>query len=380
MFDLSSILVSVAYSLCDVFELDSNEVDPSITVDGYAIPDPATLTDPVAASYAAYLRSAIPSIDPNYQFRKDMVRDIRYWWLTGRGDDVLLLWGPTGSGKTSVFEQWCARLGIPLFMAKGHRRFEPMEAFGQFVGGENGTTPWVDGPVTLAARYGLPCIINEYDRIAADRTIVFNDVFEGRSFPIPGKSGEVVTPQPGFAVVVTANTNLVEDLSGNYGTANTHDMSILERIVALHVGYPSDETETKLLEKELEVFSDDLLTYWFDQEGIKLSTQQGMKEGSAINRSEFIAGLVEVARRIRAQSKDGGNTSDAALERTMSTRILRKWARNTLAMASTPEKLGLSALHMSLKKYLSSLATESTRIALHQAVESVFGVGEVVKP
>jgi hypothetical protein len=255
-----------------------------------------------------------------------------------------------------------------------------MEAFGQFVGGENGTTPWVDGPVTLAARYGLPCIINEYDRIAADRTIVFNDVFEGRSFPIPGKSGEVVTPQPGFAVVVTANTNLVEDLSGNYGTANTHDMSILERIVALHVGYPTDETETKLLEKELEVFSDDLLTYWFDQEGIKLATQQGMKEGSAINRSEFIAGLVEVARRIRAQSKDGGNTSDAALERTMSTRILRKWARNTLAMASTPEKLGLSSLHMSLKKYLSSLATESTRIALHQAVESVFGVGEVVKP
>ena len=379
MLDLSSILVVVSYSLCAVFGLDPNEVDPSITVEGYAIPDPATLADPVAASYAAYLHSAIPPIDPNYQFRKELVRDIRYWWLTGDGD-VLLLWGPTGSGKTSVFEQWCARLGIPLFMAKGHRRLEPHEAFGQFVGGENGTTPWVDGPVTLAARFGLPCIINEYDRIAADRTIVFNDVFEGRSFPIPGKSGEVVTPQPGFRVALTANTNLVEDLSGNYGTANTHDISILERIVALHIGYPDDDTETKLLAKELEQFSDDLLTYWLDQEGVKLSTQAGIKEGSAISRGEFIAGLVEVARRIRAQSKDGGNTSDAALERTMSTRILRKWARNTLAMAGTPEKLGLSALHLSLKKYLSSLATESTRIALHQAVESVFGVGERVNP
>ena len=379
MFDLSSILVAVSYSLCEVFGLDPNEVDPSITVDGYAIPDPATLTNPVAASYATYLRSAIPPIDPNYQFRKELVRDIRYWWLTGDGD-VLLLWGPTGSGKTSVFEQWCARLGIPLFMAKGHRRFEPHEAFGQFVGGENGTTPWVDGPVTLAARYGLPCIINEYDRIAADRTIVFNDVFEGRSFPIPGKSGEVVSPQPGFRVVVTANTNLVEDLSGNYGTANTHDISILERIVALYIGYPDDDTETKLLENELEQFSDELLNYWLDQEGVKLSTSAGIKEGSAISRSEFIAGLVEVARRIRAQSKDGGNTSDAALERTMSTRTLRKWARHTLSMAATPEKLGLSALHLSLKKYLSSLSTESTRIALHQAVESVFGVGEVLMP
>ncbi len=379
MFDLSAILVQVSYSLCEVFGFDPNEVDPSITVDGFEIPDPATLADPVAQQYAAFLRAAVPPIDPYYQFRKDLVRDIRYWWLTGDGD-VLLLWGPTGSGKTSVFEQWCARLGIPLFMAKGHRRFEPMEAFGQFVGGENGTTPWVDGPVTLAARYGLPCIINEYDRIAADRTIVFNDVFEGRSFPIPGKSGEVVTPQPGFRVAITANTNLVEDLSGNYGTANTHDISILERIVALHVGYPSDDTEAKLLEKELEQFSDDLLSYWFDQEGIKISTPQGMKEGSAINRGEFIQGLLEVAKKIRAQSKDGGNTSDSALERTMSTRILRKWARHSVAQASAPEKLGLSALHLALKKYLSSLSTESTRIALHQAVENVFGVGEVVKP
>jgi len=379
MFDLSAILVQVSYSLCEVFGFDPNEVDPSITVDGFEIPDPATLADPVAQQYAAFLRAAVPPIDPYYQFRKDLVRDIRYWWLTGEGD-VLLLWGPTGSGKTSVFEQWCARLGIPLFMAKGHRRFEPMEAFGQFVGGENGTTPWVDGPVTLAARYGLPCIINEYDRIAADRTIVFNDVFEGRSFPIPGKSGEVVTPQPGFRVAITANTNLVEDLSGNYGTANTHDISILERIVALHVGYPSDDTEAKLLEKELEQFSDDLLSYWFDQEGIKISTPQGMKEGSAINRGEFIQGLLEVAKKIRAQSKDGGNTSDSALERTMSTRILRKWARHSVAQASAPEKLGLSALHLALKKYLSSLSTESTRIALHQAVENVFGVGEVVKP
>ena len=120
MFDLSSILVVVSYSLCEVFGLDPNEVDPSITVDGYVIPDPTTLADPVAASYAAYLRSAIPPIDPNYQFRKELVRDIRYWWLTGEGD-VLLLWGPTGSGKTSVFEQWCAHLGIPLFMAKGRR-------------------------------------------------------------------------------------------------------------------------------------------------------------------------------------------------------------------------------------------------------------------
>ena len=377
MFDLDSILVRVSYSLAQAFGLDPNEVDPQITVDGFAIPDPATLADPTAAAYAAYLRAAIPLRDPNYQFRKDLIRMVRYWWLTGAGD-VLLLWGPTGTGKTSLVEQWCAVLGIPLFMAKGHKRFEPMEAFGQFVGGENGSTPWVDGPITLAARYGLPCIINEYDRIGADRAIVFNDVFEGRSFPIPGKTGEVVTPRQGFRVAITANTNMVEDLSGNYGTACTQDVSQLERMVACYVSYPEKETEISLLERELEPFDDALFSYWFDQEGMKVSTPQGMKEGAAISRREFIEALVDVAGKIRAQSKDGGNTSDAALERTMSTRTLRKWAKGAVMQSGAPEKLGLSALHLALKQHLSSLATESTRIALHQAVESVFGVGECV--
>mgnify|MGYP001000004476 FL=1 len=378
MFDLSQILVPAEFSLQATFGLDPNVVHPSIMVDGFQIPDPATLADPDAAAYAVFLLSAIPPIDPNYQFRKDLIRSILLWWATGQGD-VMLLFGPTGTGKTSLIEQWCARLGIPLFMAKGHRRFEPMEAFGQFVGGEGGTTPWVDGPLTMAARFGLPVVINEYDRIAPDRAIVFNDVFEGRAFPLPGKSGEVVTPQPGFRVVLTANTNLVEDLSGNYGTANSHDISLLERLFAVQVGYPEAETERRLLEKELEPFDDQLLSYWFDQEGFKLATDAGIKEGSSINRAEFIHGLLEVADRIRKQSKDGGNTSDAALERTMSTRILRKWARSAAEQAHAPEKIGLSALHLALKQRLSQLATESTRIALHQAVESVFGVGEIIE-
>jgi len=90
MFDLSAILVQVSYSLCEVFGFDPNEVDPSITVDGFEIPDPATLADPVAQQYAAFLRAAVPPIDPYYQFRKDLVRDIRYWWLTGEGDVLLL--------------------------------------------------------------------------------------------------------------------------------------------------------------------------------------------------------------------------------------------------------------------------------------------------
>lgn len=373
---LERILVPQRISLQAAFNLDPQEVDPTIEVMGFDLPDPlpADSNDP-RAPYIAFLRSAVPAIDPLYEFRKELVRDIYYWWQSG--EDVLVLFGPTGSGKTSLLEQWCARLGVPLFAGKGHRGFEPHEAFGHYVAGQGGQTEWAPGPVTLAAQYGCPVIINEYDRIQPSRAIVFNDVFEKRAFPVPGKHGEIIVPRPGFRCAVTANTNLVEDPSGNYATAASHDVSMLERFYAVHVDY-DPEMERRLLERLLEPYDDKLLAYWFDQEGMKLQTATGMKVGSAISRAEFIAGLQEVARKIRSQSKDGGNADDAALERTMSTRILRKWAKHSVQHCSAPERQGKSGMHIALRKYLSGLATESTRIALHQAVETVFGVGEDV--
>lgn len=376
---LEKILVRKDYSLQTVFGLDPNQVDPSITVSGFDIPAPETFDDPIAQQYAAFLKAAIPTIDPNYTFRREVIGDIYSWWIDDESRDVLQLWGPTGSGKTSAFDEWCGRLGVPRFAVKGHKGFEPHEAFGHYVAGPNGETIFAPGPVTLAAQYGLPCIINEYDRIQATRAIVFNDVFEARSFPMPGKHGEMLVPRSGFRVCITSNTNLVEDVSGNYGTASAQDTSLLERICSIHVAYPEAATERAILLKVLACFDDQLLAYWFDQEGIKLSTNSGLKEGAAISRDEFIDACIELAHKVRAQSKDGGSVSDAALERTMSTRILRKWVRQSVRHCAAPEKLGKSALHLALKKYLSNLATESTRIALHQAIETVFGVSPEVR-
>jgi cobaltochelatase CobS len=376
---LETILVRKDYPLAETFGLDSNKVDESIKVAGYDIPDPASLPDPLARQHAEFLRAAIPEVDPMYEFRQEVVSDIFNWWIDDDGRDVLMLWGPTGVGKTSVFDQWCARLGVPRFALKGHKMFEAHEAFGHYIAGPNGETVYAPGPVTLAAQYGLPCITNEYDRIQPSRSIVFNDVFESRAFPMPGKHGEMLVPRHGFRNVITTNTNMVEDVTGNYGTAAAHDVSLLERIVGIHVGYPERETEQRLLAKVLAPFDDDLLAYWLDQEGAKLATSNGTKSGAAISRGEFIDGLIEVAHKIRAQSKDGGNTRDEALERSMSPRILRKWARQTLRHASMPEKHGKSALHTALRKYLSSTATESTRIALHEAVKTVFCVDETIE-
>lgn len=375
---LDKLLQPREYPLVQTFGLDPKEFDPTITVAGFEIPDPAALTDPDEQAYAAYLWGAVPVADPLYEFRSDLIRDIYYWWTYGTGE-VLQLWGPTGAGKTSVLNEWCARLGVPLFALKGHRDFQPHEAFGHFILSENGQAEWAPGPVTLAAQYGCPVIINEYDRIQASRAIVFNDVFESRAFPVPGKHGEVIAPRDGFRTIITTNTNLVEDPTGNYATATVHDVSLLERLMSVRVGYPAEETERRILERVLEPFADEHLAYWFEEEGLKVSTTTGLKGGAAISRDEFIGAAIKVADAIRKQSKDGGSTDDAALERTMSTRILRRWVYHAVQQAAMPEKRGKSALHHALSRCLSGTATESTRIALHKAVETVLGIGEDIR-
>ena len=376
---LQKLLVRKDYPLQATFGLDPAIVNPAIMVSGYDIPDPDTLSDPEERKHAAILRAAIPKVDAFHVHRREIISDIFEFWSDTRGDEVLLFFGGTGTGKTTGWDSFCGEIGIPCFVVGGAEDFESYKAFGQYTIVENGQTLFVPGPQTLASMYGVPCVYQEWDRIPSTRQVAFNDVFEGRPYPLPGQPGALLIPQPGARIVLTANTNLVEDETGGYGTARSSDMSLLDRISSINVDYPDSATERAILHRVLEDYDDQLLAYWFDQEGMRLSTEGGIKEGASISREEFINGAIDVAHKIRAESKDGGNESDAALERTMSTRMLRRWVHKSVRNSGAPERLGKSALHKALTKCMSNLATKSTRIALHAAVETVFGVGIDVK-
>lgn len=316
----------------------------------------------------------VPKKKEGYIFRRDLMRDILAWH--NMMEEPIFLFGPTQCGKTSVLRQVANRLQVPLWSVTGHRQLELTEIFGQYGLNEAGGYVWMDGPLTQAARHGGWFMINEIDRIRPDVLVGLNDVLEMDDFTLSNKQGEIVKLHPNFRIVCTANTNLAGDEGGNYNTANIHDKSVLERFgMMLAVDYPAEDEEKALLEQIFSDLSDDDLKLWFSEENIRVEKADGsgVLEGEFVDRESFIRGLLRVTKMIRGQSIDGNSQSGSALERTMSTSTLLRWAQQCITFR-VATKFDMSPLHYALERSLTNGCTSTTKLVIHEIVQNVFGV------
>jgi cobaltochelatase CobS len=318
--------------------------------------------------------NAIPIAQENYSMRRTLMRDLLAYLPQ---EDPILLYGPTGAGKSTGILQLAARLGIPVFRMTGSDNTEIADFFGMY-SLVDGSTKFVYGPVVKAAQLGGIFLLDEADRVREDVLIGLNGIAEGlKSFVIP-MTGEIIKPIKGFKVVFTGNSNLGG--SSIYLTARQHDPSVPERFVATKVDYPESEEEHAILMEELDKtgFNKDQIAYLMEQEGCKLNIEGVTKEGALITGNDWVSGLLQVAAMIRAQSRDGGNESSSALERTISVRSLGRWLRYTVQFCGASAK-GQSALHYALRRSLTNTCSESTALAIHTILTTVFGVKEVLE-
>ena len=100
-----------------------------------------------------------PAIDPHYSFHES-ARDAAVWFMNKL--DPLYLYGPTGSGKTSLIKQLAARLNYPIFEVTGRGRLEFADLCGH-ISLHEGSMRYEYGPLSLAMRYGGLFLINEVD-------------------------------------------------------------------------------------------------------------------------------------------------------------------------------------------------------------------------
>lgn len=193
----------------------------------------------------------IPSIDEKYQFReKDLLPLL--WALKTNQNSWLS--GHTGTGKSTLVKQVCARLNWPMLRVNFDSEISRMDLVGRDVltTDENGNTvsQFVDGilPTAISDRYVLLC--DEVDFIRPDVAYVMQRALEDEGLLISEDGGRIVTPHKWSRMVATGNTQGQGDDFGIYQGARAQSMAFLDRFtVWIECEYLS-ETQEKQLIKE----------------------------------------------------------------------------------------------------------------------------------
>lgn len=152
----------------------------------------------------------------------------------------VLLKGPTGCGKTRFVEHMAWRLGRPLVTVACHDDLGANDLLGRWLLDAQGTR-WQDGPLTLAARHGAICYLDELVEARPDTTVVIHPLADTRRLlPLPA-CNEVVAAHPDFMLVVSYNPD---------PAAREMKPATRQRFCALPFGYPRPEEEAAIVARE----------------------------------------------------------------------------------------------------------------------------------
>jgi len=154
--------------------------------------------------------------------------------------------GLSGNGKTFMVEQACSRAKRPMIRVQMSRETDEDDLIGGFrlVDGE---TKFMKGPVLRAMELGAVLLIDEADRADPGKVMCIQGVLEGKPYYVK-KTGEVVKPEVGFNIIVTANTKGKGSDDGRYVAATILDDAWLERFpITIEQHFPSDAVEKRIL-------------------------------------------------------------------------------------------------------------------------------------
>lgn len=154
----------------------------------------------------------------------------------------VMLKGPTGCGKTRFVEYMAWKLQKPLITVACNEDMTASDLVGRFLLDANGTR-WQDGPLTVAARIGAICYLDEVVEARQDTTVVIHPLTDHRRVLPLEKKGELVSAHADFQIVISYNPgyqSLMKDLK----------QSTKQRFGALDFDYPKPEIEAKIIAHE----------------------------------------------------------------------------------------------------------------------------------
>jgi nitric oxide reductase NorQ protein len=154
----------------------------------------------------------------------------------------VMLKGPTGCGKTRFVEHMAWRLERPLVTVACHDDLSASDLTGRYLV-RGGDTVWQDGPLTLAARLGAICYLDEIVEARQDTIVVIHPLSDDRKLLPLEKTGELIRAAEGFQLVISYNPgyqNVLKDLKP----------STRQRFVAIDFDFPRSELEWRIVQHE----------------------------------------------------------------------------------------------------------------------------------
>ena len=154
----------------------------------------------------------------------------------------VMLKGPTGCGKSRFVEHMAWKLQKPLITVACNEDMTASDLVGRFLLDINGTR-WQDGPLTVAARIGAICYLDEVVEARQDTTVVIHPLTDHRRVLPLEKKGELVPAHADFQIVISYNPgyqSLMKDLK----------QSTKQRFGGLDFSYPEADIETEIVAHE----------------------------------------------------------------------------------------------------------------------------------
>lgn len=188
-----------------------------------------------------------PIIDPFYiQFGvfKDVVSIIKSKIFC-----PILITGHSGSGKTKLIEQACAKMNRSMIRINVSEDTDEVALLGgQTL--QNGNITFKEGPVLTAMREGHILLCDEIDRSRGVVLLCLQSIMEGSNF-YNKYTGEIIEPKDGFQIIATANTK-------GYGATSKYlaqvlDSAFLERFcICIEHEFATEKQEIEILSKYID--------------------------------------------------------------------------------------------------------------------------------
>lgn len=190
----------------------------------------------------------VPTVNEHYQFNEETLLPVLWALKTGR---KAWLHGHTGTGKSTLITQVCARLNWPMKRVNFDSEITRMDLIGRDVLKNDGgvtTSEFVDG--ILPQAMVEPCVLlcDEVDFIRPEVSYVYQRVLEDEGLLVTEDGGRLVKPNRFFRIIATSNTQGQGDEFGIYQGARAQSLAFLDRFtVWVKCDYLPEDQETAII-------------------------------------------------------------------------------------------------------------------------------------